>query len=70
MNIPRRTPHVRYGEHRARFEIGSGDLLDGDLPPRAARLVREWADLRRSKLEENWRRVEAMQQPERVEPLS
>ena len=26
--------HARYGEHRARFAVASGDPLDGDLPAR------------------------------------
>jgi hypothetical protein len=28
--------HARRGEHHARIAIGTGDLLDGRLPPRAA----------------------------------
>jgi hypothetical protein len=61
--------HVRYGEHRTRVEIATGELLDGELPPRAHRLIREWAELRRDELAENWRRTERMLQPEKVEPL-
>jgi hypothetical protein len=59
--------HVRY--HKARFEIETGDRLDGDLPPRAERLVREWADLHRAELEENWRRCEQRVPLDPVEPL-
>jgi hypothetical protein len=61
--------HVRYGEHKARFEIATGDRIDGDLPPRAERLVREWADLHRTELEENWRRCEQRVPLDLVEPL-
>jgi hypothetical protein len=64
-------PHfdVRYGEHKARFEIATGDRIDGDLPPRAERIVREWADLHRTELEENWRRCEHRIPLDPVEPL-
>jgi Mg2+/Co2+ transporter CorB len=40
-------------------------MIDGDLPPRARRLVREWRDA----LEENCRRVEAELPLLPVEPL-
>ncbi|MBA3434708.1 MAG: DUF4160 domain-containing protein [Actinobacteria bacterium] len=61
--------HALYGEHRARFAIASGEPIDGDLPPRAARLVREWAELRRSELATNWQRAEQMRSLEPIEPL-
>ncbi len=50
--------HVRYGEHRARCAVATGELIDGELPRRAQRLVREWALLHASELDENWRRCE------------
>jgi hypothetical protein len=61
--------HAIYGEHQARVSIATGDVIDGKLPLRAARLVREWTELRRADLEENWQRVEAQLRPQRVEPL-
>jgi hypothetical protein len=61
--------HALYGEHRARVEIASGELIGGELPPRAARLVREWAALHRAELEANWERAERMEQVEPIEPL-
>lgn len=62
--------HVRYGEHRARVAIPSGEVIDGELPQRAAGLVREWAALHREELEENWRRARAMEPLAPIEPLS
>lgn len=61
--------HARYGEFRGRVSIATGELVDGELPPRAARLVRNWAQLRRAALQANWRRAEQMQPLERIEPL-
>ncbi len=61
--------HVRYGEHRARVSIETSELLDGRLPPRVERLVRQWTEIHRGELAENWRRTERLLLPERVEPL-
>jgi hypothetical protein len=61
--------HALYGGHRARVSIASGEVIDGDLPPRAARLVREWASLRRDQLRANWVRGEEMRPMLPVEPL-
>lgn len=47
--------HARYAEHHARIAIATGEVLHGHLPPRAARLVKEWTDLHRGELEEDWR---------------
>jgi hypothetical protein len=44
-------------------------LLDGELPPRAARLVREWASLHRPELEANWGRAKRMEPVQPIEPL-
>lgn len=62
--------HVRYGEHKARFAIAGGELLDGELPARAERMVREWALLHRDELEQNWRLCERRLPLEPVEPLA
>ena len=34
--------HARYSGEEATIVIATGDILDGSLPPRALRLVREW----------------------------
>jgi hypothetical protein len=34
--------HAIYGEHEARVAIDSLQIIEGWLPSRAARLVREW----------------------------
>gem|GEM_PF-245981 len=36
--------HAIYGEFNGVFEIASLKMLEGDLPRRAERLVREWAE--------------------------
>lgn len=34
--------HARYGEHQAKVSIVTGEIFDGSLPRRAAKLVAEW----------------------------
>jgi uncharacterized protein DUF4160 len=61
--------HALYAGQKARVSIATGDVIDGELPPRAARLVRECASPHRTELEENWRRCERRVPLEQVEPL-
>ena len=61
--------HARYAEHSVRVSIATGEAIDGELPRRAARLVKEWADARRAELEANWRRAEKMEPLRPIEPL-
>jgi hypothetical protein len=35
--------HAQYAEHHAVIAIGSGEVLVGDLPTRALKLVAKWA---------------------------
>lgn len=46
--------HARYGDYEAKFDISTLEVIDGGLPPRAARLVREWAELHRAELTADW----------------
>lgn len=61
--------HALYGEHRARVSIATGELIDGELPARAARLVRQWAAMHGGELQANWTRAERMEPLEQIEPL-
>lgn len=49
--------HARYGRAKAMIRISDGEVVSGELPPTATRMVREWALLRRAELEENWQRA-------------
>lgn len=62
MNIHDHPPphfHAYYGSEKASICIRTGNLLVGSLPQRAWRLVREWQELHRGELEENWTRCES-----------
>lgn len=49
-------PHVHaiYGEDTAAFDIRTGEILDGELPNRAAEMVREWISLNEDDLIRMW----------------
>ncbi|MBQ6773601.1 MAG: DUF4160 domain-containing protein [Synergistaceae bacterium] len=46
--------HALYGEYTGEFDINTLSMLEGDLPPRAVELVREWAELHQKELLEMW----------------
>lgn len=46
--------HAVYGEHVGVYAIDSLEMLEGDLPPRAHRLVREWAEINKTQLRTMW----------------
>ncbi|MCG3140269.1 MAG: hypothetical protein HDKAJFGB_01315 [Anaerolineae bacterium] len=62
--------HVRYGEHKATFEIESGDLMVGYLPKSQMRLVEAWAELHRAELKADWAMLLSGQAPRKIAPLS
>ena len=58
--------HARYGRAKAIVRLSDGEIIAGELPPTAARLVRDWTLARRTDLEENWRRARAHEALERI----
>jgi len=62
--------HAQYGDDVAQIELGTLDLLDGSLPPRALRLVREWARLHPDELAQNWELAQALEPLVPIEPLT
>jgi Domain of unknown function (DUF4160) len=49
--------HAIFGEHEAQIDIATLEEIRGSLPPRALRLVREWAEIHRDELKFNWLRA-------------
>ena len=61
--------HAVYAGYNAQVVIATGEILRGSLPSRAQRLVREWAELHRRELDEDWQ-LGAQKQPLMpIEPL-
>ena len=58
--------HAIYGEDTAAFDVRTGEILDGELPARAAAMVREWIALHQADLIEMWE----TQEFRRLEPLA
>ena len=60
--------HAVYGEYEISVEVESGNV-HGQFPPRALRLVLEWATLHREELIENWQLARQGQPLRRIAPL-
>jgi hypothetical protein len=49
--------HDIYGEYNAIFEIQTLEMLEGDLPARSQRLVREWGAQYQQELPQMWNSI-------------
>lgn len=61
--------HVTYQGHRARVLIATGEVIEGKVPLAVARILKEWAALRREELMKNWVACRTDGQVERIEGL-
>jgi hypothetical protein len=62
--------HAAYSGDEASISIETLALLEGTIPRRAQRLIREWALLHRPELVENWRLARARLPLIRIDPLN
>lgn len=56
--------HVVYGEYNAIIDISSLEMIEGDIPPRALKLVQEWATQYQVELSKMWETKEFKKLPE------
>jgi hypothetical protein len=62
--------HAKYGEFKGIFSIQTGELLEGELPRRAIRLIEDWTELHRDELMKNWESAQSdSPEFEKIEPL-
>jgi len=61
--------HAYYQGNDVSIEIETGAVLEGSLSPRALRLVREWLEMHRDELLENWNIAMARGIFKRIKPL-
>jgi hypothetical protein len=61
--------HASYAGQAASLSV-DGEILGGSLPPRALRLVREWAGLHRDELLANWSRARDYEPLAPIDPLA
>jgi len=57
------------GEFEAKIDLGTLEVLYGELPRRALGLVQEWAMIHREELQEDWRLSRENALPAKIEPL-
>ncbi len=61
--------HAVYGERVAKIAIDTLQVIEGSIPERALRLVREWAQLHHQELREAFEFASNFQRPAKIEPL-
>ncbi len=61
--------HVRYPGEEVVLAIDDGERLDGQLPPRAMKLVQAWIELHREELQVDWDLAVNGDEPFRIAPL-
>jgi hypothetical protein len=61
--------HVYYEGESALISIKNGKLLKGSLPQQARRLVKQWLELRRNELLDNWNRLSNSESAVNIKPL-
>jgi hypothetical protein len=61
--------HATYGDDEASIDIETLNVIAGRLPPRARRLVVEWALAHRAELRKNWERARRHEPLLPIEPL-
>lgn len=49
--------HARYGGSVALVSIETGEIIAGDIPTTARRLVKDWALAHQAELRDNWQRA-------------
>ena len=61
--------HAVYGEYGAIVSIETGEAIRGKFPRKASQLVKEWTELHRQDLMENWNRARLEQELNKIPPL-
>lgn len=55
--------HAIYGEYIGAIDIQTGEMLEGDLPIRALKMVQEWTNQHRDALLKIWNTQEFVKLP-------
>lgn len=61
--------HAIYAGFEAAVEISNASVIDGQVPPKALSLVKEWAQLHRDELDEDWDLARAGRPLRQIPPL-
>jgi hypothetical protein len=60
--------HAKYSGDEALFDFG-GNIIEGELPNRASKLVKDWIQLHRDELDANWTKARNGEPLFPIEPL-
>lgn len=60
--------HAKYSGYEALFSF-DGDVLEGEIPGRAVRMVQDWISIHKSELEDNWQKARNGQPLDYIAPL-
>lgn len=58
--------HAYHGSREAKFEIETGRLIGGKLPPTQRKLVQHWIEMYKTELQAAWIAVRNDMTPERI----
>jgi hypothetical protein len=61
--------HALYAEYEVLIDIGTFEVIRGELPGRAMALVLEWAQQHRDELRRDWELCSQNQLPTNIPPL-
>lgn len=61
--------HVEYNEYEAMIDIESFEVIKGKVPQKVLSLVKEWADLHKEELLENWQKASKHQPVKKIKGL-
>lgn len=60
--------HVEYQDFKAAFSL-EGELIDGEIPRKKARLVKAWIEIHHEELAANWKLLLKGDSPFKIDPL-
>ncbi|WP_133510217.1 DUF4160 domain-containing protein [Candidatus Thiosymbion oneisti] len=61
--------HARYGKNKTAIDIRTLEVLEGKIPPRALKMVKEWASRHQQELMRAWKLAQGNKPPEKISPL-
>lgn len=61
--------HVYYAEYKATVDIGTCEIIEGNLPGKQTKLVLAWAELHQEELMADWNLVINGENPFKIQPL-
>lgn len=62
--------HAFYAEDKASFSIDTGQMIQGEFPPKKAALVTAWAIINYEELMKNWNNLADGKEATKIKPLS